>query len=153
VARPNIWSVCPDGAIYAGMVGGKRIYAAPKDEGMKQWSKEIDWDIGDTIVTETSLTDGWGNTNILMDMEGDYEAARACRAKGAKWYLPSRDELNVMYTNRAVIGGGRTGEQYYWSSSGDDNGAYGDAWVQLFSNGLQYKVSKFFANYVWCVRF
>ena len=43
------------------------------------------------------------------------------------WYLPSKDELDLMYTNRVVIGG--FDSFYYWSSSESSNS---QAWHQIF---------------------
>ncbi len=62
------------------------------------------------------------------------------------WFLPSKDELNAMYQNKAVIdataiinGGVAFVSTYYWSSS-----EYGNlrAWVQYFADGNQYYPSK-----------
>jgi hypothetical protein len=71
------------------------------------------------------------------------------------WYLPSKDELNLMYTN---IGQGAAAplsnvggfvSNYYWSSSEYDDGF---AWNQYFSNGYQYNYGKNFTLYVRAVR-
>ena len=48
------------------------------------------------------------------------------------WFLPSKDELNLLYQQRAVVGG--FSSYLYWSSSEDDSN---DAWYQYFSNGVQ----------------
>jgi len=55
------------------------------------------------------------------------------------WFLPSKDELNLMYTNLKVHEVGGFESQDYWSSS--ENDAY-SAWLQGFYNvyqGLNYK--------------
>jgi hypothetical protein len=56
------------------------------------------------------------------------------------WYLPSLAVLDVLYTNRAAIGGFNDSSRY-WSS--DENGVGGDAAVQVvFSDGthtIEYK--------------
>ena len=44
------------------------------------------------------------------------------------WFLPSKDELNEMYVNRAIIGGF---QDSYWSSTEFD---YNGAWKQNFTN-------------------
>jgi hypothetical protein len=55
------------------------------------------------------------------------------------WYLPSRDELTILYQNRIAIGGFRTstfggGFEYYWSSTEYLNqGSF--AWVRDFGSG------------------
>ena len=63
------------------------------------------------------------------------------------WFLPSLDELNELYVNRAYVGGFSTGS--YWSSS--EGGNYG-AWTQYFSHVSQYNYSKEFTYYVRPVR-
>jgi uncharacterized repeat protein (TIGR02543 family) len=65
------------------------------------------------------------------------------------WFLPSKDELNLMYENLEVAGvGGFTGDSY-WSSSEDDADA---AWNQDFSFGGQYSSVKVSAYRVRAVR-
>ena len=63
------------------------------------------------------------------------------------WFLPSKDELNQMYLNKAVIGGFTNG--YYWSSTEYDT-HYG--WQQFFSFGQQYDIIKYNAKVVRAVR-
>ncbi|MFA6506287.1 MAG: hypothetical protein WCT14_09325, partial [Treponemataceae bacterium] len=53
------------------------------------------------------------------------------------WFLPSKDELNLMYGQKGVIGS--FASDYYWSSSEVDN--YG-AWGQGFASGGQYDYYK-----------
>lgn len=50
------------------------------------------------------------------------------------WFLPSRDELNLMYENLHLNGMGSFGSSYYWSSSENDADV---AWKQSFSSGSQ----------------
>jgi hypothetical protein len=63
------------------------------------------------------------------------------------WYLPSKDELNKLYLNRASIGGFvNTG---YWSSSETSTT---NAWLQSFFTGAQISNEKFYGNYVRAIR-
>lgn len=83
------------------------------------------------------------------------EAAEACSALGKGWRLPTKTELNIIYINRAKIGGLSKG--YYWSSSKSDyyNGSYHfiNNWFQNFVNGIQYDgESDGYAFYVRAVR-
>ena len=50
------------------------------------------------------------------------------------WYLPSKDELDMMYVNLHLQGLGGFASNKYWSSTEFDND---DAWNQFFSNGSQ----------------
>jgi hypothetical protein len=93
----------------------------------------------------TSIGSGSANTTAIIAQQGagdptTYAAglARAYRGGGYDdWYLPSRDELDQLYVNRAAIGGFHTGgsdRPYYWSSSQHAENA-GNAWYQYFSDG------------------
>jgi hypothetical protein len=134
------------GIVYAGNSGG-RLYTTAADQGQFSWSTE-------TIVTgATSTSDGNGNTDILVGSPGSYPAPEACRALGSEWYLPSIDELNVLYTNRAAIGGfnlsGSFPAGWYWSSS---EYTFGYARNQRFSGGFQGDDNKSYGLSVRCVR-
>ena len=51
------------------------------------------------------------------------------------WFLPSKDELNLMYENLKVFGVGGFADNVYWSSS--ELYVYLNAWIQSFGNGGQ----------------
>ena len=53
------------------------------------------------------------------------------------WFLPSKDELNLMYVNLKVYGVGDFADAYYWSSSQYYPHFAQYAWTQYFSNGVQ----------------
>ena len=109
-----------------------------------QWVTEPFW--GSCVPgTSTDLGSGSANTDKIIAQNGagtDYAAglARAYNGGGYNdWYLPSKDELNKLYLNRAAIGGfDTTTTPYYWSSS-----EFGDflntGWVQEFDGGCQYR--------------
>lgn len=66
------------------------------------------------------------------------------------WYLPSKEELNLMFRNKATIeataganGGSGFASTYYWSSTEDDNDS---AKVIYFDNGLGYSHSKHYST-------
>jgi uncharacterized repeat protein (TIGR02543 family) len=65
------------------------------------------------------------------------------------WFLPSKDELNLMYENLEVFGIGGFAVNYYWSSSEYDAGY---AWGQYFYNGGQYDYYKYNTYRVRAVR-
>jgi TolB-like protein len=65
------------------------------------------------------------------------------------WFLPSKDELDLMYKNLKAKGLGDFGDAWYRSSS-----EYSDtiAWVQYFSDGRQYDGAKYGTDRVRAVR-
>jgi|GEM_PF-2417358 len=142
----SVGTVCLDGAIYAGSLNGVRFYAAPNDEpGTKQWS--------DAYVNTgaTSTTDGLYNTYVLVYSGSEYQAANVCQAIGTEWYLPSKDELNVMYDNREAIGMIHKEGAWYWASS-ESPDFNNIAWRQRFSDGVQTTTNKDNTHLVRCVR-
>jgi TolB-like protein len=66
------------------------------------------------------------------------------------WFLPSKDELDLMYKNLWVKGLAEFGNTWYWSSSESSSNYF--AWVQNFSAGSQYTNSKYYTGRVRAVR-
>ncbi len=111
------------GYVYAGNVGG-RFYTARTDHGAANWNNGTATYVN---TGATSTTGGVANTNTLVAFSGGgqpYQAAVFCRALGAQWYLPSEDEMAMMYANNVAIGafppGGTLGD-WYWSSTQSSN--------------------------------
>lgn len=74
--------------------------------------------------------------------------ARAYRGGGFRdWFLPSKDELNQLYINRAVVGAFAV--DYYWSSSERTSDT---AWYQYFSDGYLGGGTKSYYSRVRAVR-
>ena len=103
-------------------------------------------------------------SQVAIGDDGSTYAARICAelqiTEGGKtygdWYLPSKEELNLMYQNKATIdvtananGGNGFASDYYWSSTEISNG---DAWGQYFGNGYQSNYSKSTPLYVRAIR-
>ncbi|MFP3043594.1 DUF1566 domain-containing protein, partial [Treponema primitia] len=65
------------------------------------------------------------------------------------WFLPSKDELDLIYKNLKAKGLGSLDGRWYWSSS--ENGS-SVAWVQDFSDGSQYGRGKNATSSVRAVR-
>jgi hypothetical protein len=114
-----------DNIVYAGTSGGNRLYTTVSDMGLFSWGPS-----GQTANTP-SYTDGLGNTNTIMALadSSSYLAASNCRALGEKWYLPARQELRDIWTNRLAIGnfdtsGGWPAGRYWSSSEADASSAY-----------------------------
>ncbi|MGG9962862.1 DUF1566 domain-containing protein [Ferruginibacter sp. SUN106] len=104
------------------------------------------------IGTETSVGSGNDNTNKIVSAfgAGNY-AARLCYDLGLNgytdWYLPSKDELNKLYLNKAAIGG--FANYRYWASSED---AISTAWREDMALGLVAANSRPGLYYVRAVR-
>ncbi len=123
--------------------GWKYLEAAPADEdtlyvyggtGIMTWA------------TGLEIGTGQENTDTLVKRFGPTEpyrhlayAAKICNDKViagySDWFLPSRRELELMYENKAMIGG--FSDTFYWCSSEyDSNFGYDKAWDQHFGSGL-----------------
>ena len=68
--------------------------------------------------------------------------------KQGDWWLPSKDELNLVYTNLKCKGY-ISDSSYFWSSSSCDSNT---AWRQNFSSGYQRYLDKYFHDSVRAVR-
>ena len=119
---------------------GGGLIAAIADQGTFAW-----WNGSNTATgaTATALGTGSANTTAIIASQGNTGAyaAKICRDYDGgdydDWFLPSKDELEKLYDNRAVIGA-YVGE-WHWSSSQTANSM---AWGKNFHNGLQIPWSK-----------
>ena len=116
-----------DGTVFAGVSPdtGKPIYATP------------------------------GDAPLTMRWKAAMEYAAKLDAHGHDdWRVPTKSELNVMFNNRAAIGGfdisGSDPAGWYGSSSQHNYGL--NAWDQRFSDGHQYGLNKHFVSSLRCVR-
>ncbi len=64
------------------------------------------------------------------------------------WRLPTKNELNILYEQRLVVG--NLANDYYWASTSSDSS--NGAWVQSFSSGYQNIFSKNHAVRVRAIR-
>lgn len=112
------------------------------------------WYNGNYVTTNaTSLTNGSGNTITIITSQGntgDY-AAKLCRDYNGggfnDWFLPSKDQLNTLYLQKAAIG--NLIDNSYWCSTEFDNL---HAWYQYFGNGFQNYAFKNSFNYIRPIR-
>ena len=131
-------------------------------------SAGIDWSVSHSN-TSIGLSDkfaiGWGmaNTMAIVNQDpSDINAASICRAYNggghSYWYLPSRGELELMYSN---IGQGAAGTNadiggfaadYYWSST--ESGIASYSYYVNFSNGgdFYFYVPKYSQFHVRAIR-
>lgn len=154
----NVGDICPDGTINAGLSpdGERSIYTTPND---LPWA--VTWNDGSrdwTVVTGlASVTNGETNTARLaaIAISGySFNAAEYCEnleSHGHKdWYLPARDELAILFNNKAAIGGFFTdANAEYWSSTEYSNIF---AWAHNFSTGFQNGAVKDNFLRVRCIR-
>jgi hypothetical protein len=127
-----------------GPAGGKVFYltdatgkhgleAAPADQ-----SSGIPWGCYGATVGGTSTLYGTGqaNTTAINAVCGPGTAASIAASYSlngiSDWYLPSKDELNLLYIQKNVLGG--FADNRYWSSS-EYLGSY--AWFHNFAVGHQ----------------
>jgi uncharacterized repeat protein (TIGR02543 family) len=100
--------------------------------------------------TQTAIGTGRKNTLLILAADAAAPAARACNGyinNGKNdWFLPSRDELNQLYTNKAFVS--NLGTSFYWSSSQDD--AY-RAWNLNPQGGISNQ-GKLLDSYVRAIR-
>ena len=102
---------------YVDNSGEHGLIAAPSDQ-----SEGIQWYNGSYITTGatgTAIGAGQSNTTAIVQAQGEGAyAAKLCDDlvlnAYSDWFLPSRDELNILFQNRYVIG---FTDGIYWSSS------------------------------------
>ncbi len=130
----------------------------------------IQWNNGISTNTEASgdgVYAGEMNTMLIIANQGsdsnNYAAGICANYKVTEsgitygdWYLPSIEELNLMYQNKATIdatsvanGGSSFASDSYWSSTEVD---YFSPWKQSFVNGSQFYGNKDETNRVRAVR-
>lgn len=164
---PAVGTVCLDGTVYAGVSpdGSNKMYATRCDAGMS-WDgsactgtrSTIKWSTGTSIVTGyTSAVTGRANTAglaALSNADSPYAAAIYCDGLTVNgkndWYLPAKDELNLMYVNRTAIGGfDAAAIKNYWTGSEYTNNV---AWIQRSIDGSQSTSTKNTVLFVRCAR-
>ena len=111
-------------------------------DGRYVWSGNTTVAIG-ANARGTAVGSGYKNTEAMVAQNSTANRAgtitRAYRGPNnlSDWYLPSKDELNQLYTQKAKVGGFSAG--WYWSSS--------ESWTsfaraQRFSDGTQGESTK-----------
>ena len=150
IPDPQVGDFYQGGVVFHIFEDGDTGYVAGETHGLiaavQDQSSGIRWFNGSydtTGATGTAIGTGATNTTTIISEQGATETsyaaglARAYTGGGyTDWFLPSKDELNKMYTNRATINttaaansGSDFVSDFYWSSTED--GFY-DAWLQVF---------------------
>ena len=143
----------------AGETHGLIAAVADQSSGIQWYNGGYD---NTTGATGTAIGTGSANTTAIISAQGGTETsyaaglARAYTGGGYNdWFLPSKDELNKMYLNRATINttaasnSGSDFGSWYWSSSALDT-FY--AWGQNFNDGEQPSPTKNNTNGVRAVQ-
>ena len=130
-----------------------------------QSAKGIAWNPGVAIVTNANaegIYAGQANTEKIISVQGKTAqyAAKLCRDFSTTvntvvyndWYLPSRDELNLLFRQRTIIGGFNTTSGIYWSSTETTTKPGAKAWEQEFKFGSQHEDDKYLPDQVRCIR-
>lgn len=122
---------------YLDNTGQHGLIAAPTD-----LSNGIQWYNGGLIVTGasgTAVSTGQTNTASIISTQGTGSYAAYITSQTANgysdWFLPSIDELNLMYTNLYVKGLGTFTATFYWSSSEKNQN---EAWVHDFGGNSNF---------------
>jgi hypothetical protein len=129
----------PAGGIIFYTMGGsgwRYMEAAPEDISDAEWGADRE----DISGTETRTGSGKKNTErIVAKLKELGESGRAAQLCAeyelngyGDWFLPSKDELDLMYKNLKAKSLGNFGDGTYWSSSQRDSRF---AWFQSFGNG------------------
>ena len=144
---PKATGMYVSGGIYLGIFSTYHLIVSTYNyETTKQWKTTTTSTTG-----TTSDTDGLANTNAMNNTThpAAYYCATTMDGVGgvSDWYLPAKDELNMVYASGGVVGGFVRGN--YWSSTEND-ATY--SWFQNFSDGTQNDDSKLNTYYVRPVR-
>jgi hypothetical protein len=126
-----------DKGIYSN--GWRYLEAAPAEmEFRAEWGR-FGWNVNGTI---TAIGTGKRNTQVIVEyLQQTDERGRAAQLCDSlvmdgydDWFLPGKDELNLMYENLKRKDMGDFSDSWYWSSS--ENSSL-NAWFQNFSDGYQ----------------
>jgi hypothetical protein len=139
-AAPNTWS------------GGS-------SDPTRSWATNINSNQSTAVTGAdgTAIGTGYKNSLDIQKQNGNVAATSAAVAALAyrgpnnlsDWFLPSKDELAQLYSQKATVGGFQLDR--YWSSSEHPDSA-SSAWYQDFSLGTQDPSNKYNTYYVRPVR-
>jgi hypothetical protein len=130
--------------------GWRYLECASADVGTMQWG------LNGTDLSGTGTQVGTGKQNTQILFERMYQTGERNRAAQlcvvyneggySDWFLPSRNELDLIFRNLQSDSYVTLTDNYYWSSSQYDATS---SWCQKFQDGSQGYGNK---NYTFCVR-
>ncbi|MEX2456867.1 MAG: DUF1566 domain-containing protein [Balneolaceae bacterium] len=118
--------------------GWRYLEVAPSHQGDTKWGCN-----GLSISTGTDVGSGKSNTQQIVSNCDDYSTAAEITENlrlggNTDWYLPSREELNLIYRNLHAKREGPMMDTRYWSSSQYNEN---EAWAQFFGDGRKIQAS------------
>ena len=138
---------------YAGINAGRKIFAEAVSA-----DPTLIWGCYNNVTGAISNDDGLANTNAVLAVNHAYSPCKSgtteypavahlfCQQKNM--YLPAINELQLLYNNRAALGGFSI-NGYYWSSTELDSNF---AWLLNFVSGFWEYGVKYSTHSVRCVR-
>ena len=141
----------------AGNSTGKYFEVAPVSTQVQRYWSSPPNNTSVAVSGADALAIGTGeqNTAEIVAQSGNVAASSAAvycselvSGGQSDWFLPSKDELTKIYTNRVALGND-FGAGYFWSSS---ESSYGGAYARYFTNGTDTDLSKANNFYVRPVR-
>lgn len=126
-------------------LGGLVFYNDGNEHGLVcdsiDQNPRLSWGCYGTLIATTSTVLGTGTANTTAITAGCSTvniAAKVCNDLVLDiyddWYLPSKEELALLYKNLRLKGLGKFANEQYWTSS-EVNSA--TVWYENFTNGLQ----------------
>ena len=142
------------GVVFSVSSDGKSGKIVSLDEG-----RELQWSSESGNFGATSDDNGQANTNAIKTYKQNnptstitFPSFEWCINKGTRWYLPAKDELLALYSQKVAVNAALAGigsatqlsNRWYWSSS--EYVPYNNlAWLISFSNGnadYDYKLAR-----------
>ena len=152
-----------EGIVFEVWDGGRhgKIVSLNETETEVAWEPRVKYEDGQnkngTMTYADSESDGKANTDKLMSRSDSHYflAAKWCRDKGARWYLPAKNELEAIYNNRdkidnslTEVGATTLKNSFYWSSTEENEFC---AWYVLMDDGRTDDTLKIYSGYVRAV--
>ena len=134
---------------------GVRWYAGTYGNTQAKGDGPFSGEANSAIIIAAQVAIGDDNVTYAARICNELQITESGKTYG-DWYLPSKEELNLMYQNRATInatatanGGSAFASADYWSSNESDSI---NAWFQFFATGGQFSSFKYVVLSVRAVR-
>jgi len=101
---------------------------------------------GLVVAMQDQGSSNWYQANDLLSNPSNHDADGK---EFSDWRIPTKRELNLMYSVYSNGNGANLNDNCYWSSTEYD---FDNGWAQFFYNGYQYNINKNNTYYVRAVR-